>query len=610
MVCLSFLCSAAFAADPDRKAQQERFFENQVRPLLVDHCYECHSSDQKQEAGLRLDSRAAILQGGDNGPAAVARKPDESLIMEAVQYEGLEMPPDQPLEDEQIDVFRRWIAMGLPWPEEEAPTQPALGDQNAIRRLANKHWAFQPIATPEVPRSSDAHAAANPVDAFINARLAEQNLDPSPVADRQTLIRRMTFDVIGLPPTMEQVEDFVNDQSAEAVDKVIDRLLDSPHYGERWGRYWLDVARYADTQDWQAQTDVRYPFAYTFRDYVIQSLNADKPYDQFIREQLAADMLPDDNGGESLAALGFLSVGPRFRNNRLELAADQIDVITRGLMGLTVACARCHDHKYDPIPIEDYYSLYGVMASCEFPDELPEIAGANVPEEMRASFEKSLANANQQMEDYRDKLRRDAITFVTKDCVPYFRGFFEMEVTKSNQIRGVISKLKINETAMTPLATDLARLTQRKGSQNHPIWGPWSQTLQLGEPQFKQQSESLLQTWTNSESKLHPMVRDALRKAQPKTRIDVVLAYAALYQSVLNQWREAKDNDPKCNELSDADAEAIRLALLGDDGLFQFKTDALLSTHRVCWGRTQKIGDLEKAIGEVYASHPGLRRKR
>ena len=227
-----------------------------------------------------------------------------------------------------------------------------------------QHWAFQPIEAPPLPAVNMPEWIAQPVDQFILAHMESKGLTPSPQADRYTLIRRLKFDLLGLPPTAEEVQAFVDDPAPDAYEQLVDRYLASPHYGERWGRHWLDVARYADTRGYAFDRERRYPYAYTYRDYVIRALNEDLPYDQFILQQLAADLLCSQPDDPSLAALGFLTVGRKFNNRHLDID-DQIDVVGRGLLGLTVACARCHDHKYDPIPTEDYYSLYGVFASSQ-----------------------------------------------------------------------------------------------------------------------------------------------------------------------------------------------------------------------------------------------------
>src|SRR5262249_11166894 len=259
-----------------------------------------------------------------------------------------------------------WVKMGAPWPEAAAGSRPAAGPAFTITAKDREFWSFRPVKEPPVP----AVTAANPIDAFVLAKLKEKGLTPVAPADKRTLIRRATFDLTGLPPTPEEVNDFLKDESPEAFAKVIDRLLASPHYGERWGRHWLDVARYSDTkgQIRRQREDPNYPFAWTYRDYVIRSFNEDKPYNVFIIEQLAADKLPATKfNPTNLCALGFLTVGDRFMEMQNDIINDRIDVVTKGFLGLTVSCARCHDHKFDPIPTKDYYSLRGVFASCAEP---------------------------------------------------------------------------------------------------------------------------------------------------------------------------------------------------------------------------------------------------
>ena len=361
---------AALATAPT--LDQEEFFEKKVRPILAARCLDCHGP-KKEESGFRLDSRQAALDGGDSGERAVVPgEPDRSLLVKAINHTGdIHMPPDNKLPPEQIEILTDWIQQGLPWP---ASDQASLAQQSAADRAPDHratHWAYQPIANPTLPPIRTPHAALrNPIDAFVLARLEAANLTPSPPADRRTLIRRASFDLIGLPPTPEDVEAFLADDRPDAYERLIDRLLASPHYGERWGRHWLDVARYADTKGYAFAQERRYPYAYTYRDYVIRAFNDDLPYDQFVTEQLAADRLPLGDDKSSLAALGFLTTGRKFNNTQDDID-DQIDATTRGLLGLTVACARCHDHKYDAIPTEDYYSLYGVFASCSPPAELP-----------------------------------------------------------------------------------------------------------------------------------------------------------------------------------------------------------------------------------------------
>jgi hypothetical protein len=355
----------SFAAEPT--AAQLEFFENEVRPVLSKHCYKCHSVNaEKVKGGLLLDSREATRRGGDTGPAVVPGHPEQSLLIQAVRYTDpdLQMPPKQQLSEAEIAALERWVQMGAPDP------RGATAAQKEWKDAGLDWWAWQPLTKPAVPVVNDKSWAQTPLDHFILAKLDDKGLKPNPIADKRTLIRRATFDLIGLPPTPEEVEAFIADPAPDAFAKVVDRLLATPHYGERWGRHWLDVARYSDTKGMvrRQREDPRSPYAWTYRDYVIRSFNEDKPYPQFVIEQLAADKLPATrNNPTNLTALGFLTVGERFMGMRHDVINDQIDVVTKGFLGLTVSCARCHDHKFDPIPTKDYYSLHGIFASTTEP---------------------------------------------------------------------------------------------------------------------------------------------------------------------------------------------------------------------------------------------------
>ncbi|HEY2953534.1 MAG TPA: DUF1549 domain-containing protein, partial [Verrucomicrobiae bacterium] len=375
MFALTLLLSAplaAPAAEPT-KAQLD-FFESRIRPIFANHCYECHSQESgKSKGGLRLDTRDAVLKGGNTGPALVPGKPEQSLLITAVSYADpdLKMPPkNKKLSDAQITDLRTWVRMGAP-----DPRKTALASGKKYGGDAKNHWAFQPVKKPIPPAVSNPAWVANPIDAFVLARLEAKGLKPNPPADKRTLIRRASLDLIGLAPTAQEVDAFLNDHSAEAFATVVDRLLQSPQYGERWARYWLDLSRYADTKGdvKRQQEDPHFPNAWTYRDYVIKAFNDDKPYDRFILEQIAGDKLVSPNASDrsALAALGFLTLGDHFNGQQHDIINDRIDVVTRGFLGLTVTCARCHDHKFDPIPTQDYYSLHGIFASSIEPKELP-----------------------------------------------------------------------------------------------------------------------------------------------------------------------------------------------------------------------------------------------
>jgi cytochrome c553 len=380
VIALALFAQVALAADPAPTAEQVEFFEKKVRPLLVEQCVNCHGP-KKQRAGLRLDTAEGLKKGADNGPVVVPGDPEKSTLIKSVRRKGeYAMPPEKPLSADQVAILEAWVKGGAVFP---------AGTTKAVATDWKNHWAFRPPTEPQVPNPKV--QVSSPIDAFITAKIGDLNLTPVAKADKRTLARRAYFDLTGLPPTADELDAFEKDTSPNAWEKMIDKLLASPHYGERWGRHWLDVARYADSKGYVFTEDRNYPYAYTYRDYVIRSFNADKPFDRFITEQLAADKLDSGADKQALAAMGFLTVGRRFSNNIHDITDDRIDVVTRGLMGLTVTCARCHDHKFDPIPAADYYSLYGVFASSNEPKDLPQIGE---PENVR-EYERFVAEHGQ-----------------------------------------------------------------------------------------------------------------------------------------------------------------------------------------------------------------------
>jgi hypothetical protein len=364
----------------DLTRDQLDFFENKIRPVLADNCYKCHSTlAEKVKGGLLLDSRDGLLKGGDDGAVIVPGNPEASMLIKAVRYTDpdLQMPKDKKLPDDEIADLVAWVKMGAPDPRTAIAGQKNWSDRT-------NHWAWQPVKRVAIPVPGNPDWCQTPVDNFILARLDANGLKPNPPADKRTLIRRATFDLIGLPPTPEEVQDFVNDDATNAFAKVVDRLLASPHYGERWGRHWLDVARYSDTigQPRRNSEDNVNPYAWSYRDYVIRSFNDNKPYNIFILEQIAADRLTTSvHNPTNLAALGFLTLGDHYMGMQNDILNDRIDVVTKGFLGLTVTCARCHDHKFDPIPQADYYSLRGIFDSSVEPKVEPVIGKiADTPE--------------------------------------------------------------------------------------------------------------------------------------------------------------------------------------------------------------------------------------
>ena len=409
--------TGAAQAPPTREAAE--FFEKSVRPVLVARCNSCHG-EGKQYAGLRLDQRAAALKGGDMGSEIIAGDPDKSRLIVAIrQTSALKMPPSGKCTDKEIADLTAWVKMGAPWP---ADTKGAPAAADKMRMLRATHWSLQAVVRPAVPKIKQPARAANPIDAFLLADLDNKVLKPAKPASRTALIRRATFDLLGLPPTPEEEHTFVTDRRPDAYNRLIDRLLESPHYGERWARQWLDVARYSDTLGYLVgTTGRRFPYAYTYRDYVIRSLNSDKPYDQFILEQLAADQLTLKDKTD-LAALGFITEGNRYLGDQQEIIDDRIDVVGRGLQGLTLGCARCHTHKFDPVPIEDYYSLYSIFNNGHEPETPPQIAEPANSAAFAAytarlkQFETRMAEAKKKKDDgAADNIRREMLDFKATD---------------------------------------------------------------------------------------------------------------------------------------------------------------------------------------------------
>ena len=365
--------SAAGEPAPQDDAAVE-FFEKKVRPILAGHCNTCHSADTNSKGGLRVDDRNGLLAGGATGPAVVPGKPGESLLLRRVTHKDVKrrMPLEgSPLSDEQVADLTKWIADGAAWPAVRLPL--SLGKPKArYEKLKKEHWAWQPRADRKAPAVRDADWPRDDIDRFLLAKLEEQGLRPVGDADRVALIRRVTFDLTGLPPTPGEIDAFLADPSPKAFDRVVDRLLASKAFGERWGRHWLDVARYGESTG--PSRNIPYPHAWRYRDYVLDSVNADKPYDRFLTEQIAGDLLPAASAGERderLTATGFLALGVKDVNQRFKVrfvmdnVDEQIDVVTRSVLALTVSCARCHDHKFDPIPTTDYYALAGIFTSTD-----------------------------------------------------------------------------------------------------------------------------------------------------------------------------------------------------------------------------------------------------
>jgi cytochrome c553 len=586
------------------------FFESRIRPILVEKCVSCHGP-KKQSSGLRLDSREGVLKGGDSGPAALPSRPEESLIIQAVahRHEELKMPPKGKLPDAEVAMLSQWVAMGVPWPAGPGKTMAAAGADPAA-----EHWAFRPIRSAVPPVLKDRDSAATPLDAFILARLEAKGIAPSPPADRRTLIRRATMDLWGLPPTPEEVAAFEADDAPDAYARLVDRLLASPRYGERWGRHWLDVARYADTKGYVFTQERRYPYSFTYRDYVIAALNADLPYDRFVVEQIAADQLATGQGAEKdtrpLAAMGFLTVGRRFLLDQNEIIDDRIDVVCRGLLGLTVTCARCHDHKFDPIPTDDYYSLYGVFASSVEPDDLPVLEWPGSGAEKSAEFARKLGAAKKELDDYlaarRDEIHKDFAERFSR----YLKAAYDLKLDARNakvDERALADKLDARR--LRGVMTLWRRHLEATATTNDPVLAPWHAFAALPRERFAAQAEGVRRRLLSADLKtdpkakpVHPLVARTVLATAPAGMDEVVGRYVALFGQL-----EARQKEPAVQAakvLPEPEWESLRLALHGPNGPLTIADIGdprrLLLNQR----QRQELEQLKGAIDRLNATEP------
>jgi mono/diheme cytochrome c family protein len=591
---LLILPGLATAATPGEQA-----FERHVRPVLVEHCQGCHGP-KKQMGGLRLDSRAAILKGGDSGPAVKPGDVDGSLLVQAVRRTGdLKMPPRTQLPPAAIAALAAWVKAGAPWPEPFAAT-----GTDASKR----HWAFQRVQRPPVPAVKSTGWVRNPIDRFVLARLESRGLSPSAEADRRTLLRRLSFDLIGLPPTPEEVDAFLADSRPDAHERLVERLLASPRYGERWARHWLDVARFADTKGYVFFQESEYPWAYTYRDYLIEALNADLGYDRFLVEQIAADLLPGQKDRHSLRALGFLSLGGRFMNNVQDILDDRIDVVTRGLLGLTVSCARCHDHKFDPIPTADYYSLYGVFASTIEP-EVPPLFADPPSTPAFAAFAKELAKREQALADFLAAKFVALRTTARTRCAEYLLAAHARRgQPKADDFMLLADPGDLNPSMRVRWQTYL----ERTARGHHRVFAPWHAFAALAEKDFAGRSKEVMpRLLADQDHPINRHIAQALSASAPATMAEVAKRYAAVLGQVEQKWRREvalarRLKRPVPSRLGDGDEEELRQVFHGPQappsitpGLFN---DLELLPDRAAQGELQK---LRKAVEQWRATGAG-----
>jgi len=591
---------------PPVSAEMATFFEAKVRPVLIEKCASCHGAE-KQSGGLRVDSRAAMMEGGDLGPAVVPGDPDKSPLIQAIRHQGdNKMPPKGgKLPDPVAESLSHWVRLGAPWPSAVAPVDSSASKDEPART----HWSFQAVHDPALPSVENSAWVASPVDAFILNKLEAKRIKPSPPADKRTLIRRVTFDLTGLPPTAAEVDAFLADESPEAYRKVVDRLLASPRYGERWGRHWLDVARYADTKGYVGgDGERRFPYSYTYRDYVIRAFNDDLPYDRFIVEQIAADRLAPGEDRRNLAALGFLTVGRRFFGDNNDVIDDRIDVVTRGLLGLSVTCARCHDHKFDPIPTEDYYSLHGVFASSIEPGELP-LLPTSASEADRISY-------NQERQKRLD---------VASEARAMFRAQVELEL-RDHLAAFVDAALaldfdpkhpKLDEVARAhQLSPERVRFTNRRlgkflakdGDSLDPIVGPWVRFAKIPDAEFAAKVAEVVKAIVDQPDPAHPVdpavvALFAPPAEVPKSLLEVAGRYGRLLERAAKSFAPQPEVGPPSVVADPSLASLFQKISSGENALVVVGAD--VGDRVLNRLEREKVQKLDTKVAELDVSHPG-----
>jgi len=613
-----FLLLAAASSAADITPAQTEFFENKIRPLLVERCYECHSAEKKQKGNLLIDTKEGLLKGGDTGPAFVAGDPAKSLLIKAVKWtdKDLQMPPKKQLGAEEIAALEEWVKMGAPDPRGGARVLTKIEEH---LENSKQDWSFQPIPA----------LTAVALDSFVPSK--------SPPADKRTLIRRAYLDLIGLPPTYAEVNAFLTDSSPRAFEQLVDKLLADARYGERWGRHWLDVARYADSMGSIYGAADTYPNAFTYRDYVIQSFNHDKPYDRFILEQIAADQLDTAKDVNTLAGMAFLGIGRR-KDGKLDddMLDDTIDVLGRGLQGLSIGCARCHDHKLEPITTKDYYGLFSVLKSSREHEVPPAIPQADTPQvreyhemnrQARAEYIRVIAfEADRSMSAIRSRLGDYLLAAHDSE----FKTIYVGKTVKAD----IIDPRKLQSGVHNRLVTSWDKWV--KGHAE--LFGPWLELSALGEADFAAKAKPLCESYAkNADKNLLPSVARFFVKGAPKNLRDIADIYNYLYAAEIEaisgeKWRQhlkvacaptdeelsipSKDLEvraidrlhsvQRANPLPEADDQALRAIIIEDSSPFVFSardflTNRLNSTRDVADGIRRNVA---KALTALDA-HPG-----
>ena len=531
----------------------EAFFETRIRPILVDRCQECHG-EKKQEGGLRLDSRAAWQAGGENGSVIQSGKPDASRLIEAVRYANseLQMPPKKKLSDRQIADLEAWVKMGAP--------DPRNGMATTVKSEKAPLWSLQRVAIVQPPKFKEDSWSQQPIDCFILQKQQTKGLEPSPMADRRTLIRRATMDLTGLLPTTAEVGSFVEDDSPDAYSRLIERLLASPQYGEQWARHWLDVARYSDTKGYvYAREENRWVHASAYRDWIVRAFNEDLAYDSFVRLQIAADKIVPA-GSPDLAAMGFLTLGRRFLGVTHDVIDDRIDVVSRGMLGLSVACARCHDHKYDPIPTRDYYSLYGVFQSSA--EQL-----VSCGQSQDTTFLEELGKRQTKLKETINKRREEQAGRVRSKIDQYLLAQLELEKYPDEVFNQVVELGDLNPFVVRKWQAFLAK--------------------------DKQSANPIFEKWHGLFDNREAVDSTGLREQSHQVASD----YSHVFAEVEKHWRELVATHSDAQGLPDAKEEELRRVLYGIESPCHVPDEHITNIEVVF--PTDVIVELWKLQGEV-----------
>ncbi len=633
----------ASAASAQHEAVLGRFFEQYVRPVLARECYRCHSEkDDARKGGLTLDTKAGLLKGGDTGPAVVPGNPSKSLLVRAIQYHDpdLQMPPkNKKLKPADIGMLTQWVLRGAYYPDGGAASVAWTYNDETLG-----HWSFQPVKKPSVPAVIHQDWVKTPIDAFIAQKLEEKDMEPKEMADKRTILRRLSFDLIGLPPTPEEIEAFESDTSARAYEKVVDRLLASKHFGERWGRHWLDVARYADTKGDSNRNDIRiYPYAWAYRDYVVSAFNDDKPYDQFIREQIAADELVKAGKAkpETLAAMGFLTLGNRFDGQTEEIINDRIDTVTKAFQALTVSCSRCHDHKFDPIPQTDYYALRGIFTSSRELDydKLPLLADTLDQKSAQyksfiTEYQKRQANLdkfyNEEVNKWLGKMRKFSPGILVA-IAKYPRG--QDRGQAYNDIRTYSNNLK--KGVQKPKRGDFIEGREAQDAYNH-----WNRIIREGNNRRRVGLYAIFRPWhafngakRNRDSSaldprkaatisrdvasrkgdyriVNPRVARAFRGVVPRSMEDVAAIYSGLFLKAEEQFETTQKISSSATRARDSQLEALRgVAYMAgaslDPKVAAEQTPFDMVRGLLTQGLQRREVQVRGQIAELEMTHPG-----